>query len=313
MAMMMTGRVLLVCALCVLWCGAGGRCDEGEDTAGSGSGGEHSLASKQLENSSQDTQSLKGGVPGAKGNVPPAPTDEEDDDSDNDEDEGTEVEEKTIGRQGGQGGTTVPGPDSTETNLIGTEQQTGQSIISAEEIPPSGSQEPKVILTQPEVEGKNDTDKSRPAVENALTTVNGENTLPGGVNLPSPPEDGVDSHEQSGEDTTSEDEKNVPSPETAATPQSHRGEGSEGTGEDTKATTLTANTTDTTNTQNSDSSTVKMNEAAPQTTITLTAAQTNHTVTTGNSDGSTAVSHTTSSLLLLLLFACAAAAAVVAA
>ncbi|KAF5217061.1 hypothetical protein ECC02_010092 [Trypanosoma cruzi] len=30
MAMMMTGRVLLVCALCVLCCGAGGRCDEGE-------------------------------------------------------------------------------------------------------------------------------------------------------------------------------------------------------------------------------------------------------------------------------------------
>ncbi|ESS61353.1 mucin-associated surface protein (MASP) [Trypanosoma cruzi Dm28c] len=28
MAMMMTGRVLLVCALCVLWCVAGGRCDE---------------------------------------------------------------------------------------------------------------------------------------------------------------------------------------------------------------------------------------------------------------------------------------------
>ncbi|KAF5216414.1 Mucin-associated surface protein (MASP) subgroup S001 [Trypanosoma cruzi] len=28
MAMMMTGRVLLVCALCVLWCGAGGRCDD---------------------------------------------------------------------------------------------------------------------------------------------------------------------------------------------------------------------------------------------------------------------------------------------
>ncbi|PBJ77224.1 mucin-associated surface protein [Trypanosoma cruzi cruzi] len=28
MAMMMAGRVLLVCALCVLWCGAGGRCEE---------------------------------------------------------------------------------------------------------------------------------------------------------------------------------------------------------------------------------------------------------------------------------------------
>ncbi|EKG08000.1 mucin-associated surface protein (MASP), putative, partial [Trypanosoma cruzi] len=200
------------------------------------------------------------------------------------------------GRQGGKGGTTVPGPDSTETNLIGTEQQTGQSIVSAGDISHSGSQESNAILTQPRTEKKNDTDKNTPAVENALTTVNGENTLPesiAGVNPPPPPEDGVDSHEQDGEDTRSEDEKNVPSPETAATPQSHRGEGSEGTGEDTKATTLTANTTDTTNTQNSDSSTVKMSEAAPQTTITLTAAQTNHTVTTGNSDSSTAVSHTT--------------------
>ncbi|PBJ68748.1 mucin-associated surface protein [Trypanosoma cruzi cruzi] len=35
MAMMMTGRVLLVCALCVLWCGTpGGRCQEGVDPSG---------------------------------------------------------------------------------------------------------------------------------------------------------------------------------------------------------------------------------------------------------------------------------------
>ncbi|RNC38342.1 mucin-associated surface protein (MASP), partial [Trypanosoma cruzi] len=48
MAMMMAGRVLLVCALCVLWCGAGGRCDEGEtavrgvppDVSASGTEGE---------------------------------------------------------------------------------------------------------------------------------------------------------------------------------------------------------------------------------------------------------------------------------
>ncbi|RNC33161.1 mucin-associated surface protein (MASP) [Trypanosoma cruzi] len=33
MAMMMTGRVLLVCALCALWCGtSGGRCDEEKET-----------------------------------------------------------------------------------------------------------------------------------------------------------------------------------------------------------------------------------------------------------------------------------------
>ncbi|RNE95348.1 mucin-associated surface protein (MASP) [Trypanosoma cruzi] len=58
--------------------------------------------------------------------------------------------------------------------------------------------------------------------------------------------------------------KNVPSPETAATPQSHRGEGSEGTGEGTKTTTLTANTTDTTNTQSSDGSTAAAAAVQPE-------------------------------------------------
>ncbi|PWU97449.1 Mucin-associated surface protein (MASP) [Trypanosoma cruzi] len=319
MAMMMAGRVLLVCALCVLWCGAGGGFAD-EEREGLGSGGEPLLQSKALEKPLQVTQGIRDeAVPVLKEELPPAPAGDEDDEEDDDGDgngAGTHEEEKPIGRQGGKGGTTVPGPDSTETNLIGTEQQTGQSIVSAGDISHSGSQEANAILTQTKTEKKNETDKNTPAVENALTAVNGENTLLAGiagVNLPSYPEDGVDSHEQSGEDTTSEDEKNVPSPETAATPQSHRDEGSERTGEDTKATTVAANTTDTTNTQNSDSSTVKMSEAAPQTTITITATQTNHTVTPGDSDGSTAVSHTTSPLLLLLIVACAAAAAVVAA
>ncbi|EAN94678.1 mucin-associated surface protein (MASP), putative [Trypanosoma cruzi] len=40
MAMMMTGRVLLVCALCVLWCGAGGGgCNDTPQALPSGSGG----------------------------------------------------------------------------------------------------------------------------------------------------------------------------------------------------------------------------------------------------------------------------------
>ncbi|ESS63083.1 mucin-associated surface protein (MASP) [Trypanosoma cruzi Dm28c] len=315
MAMMMTGRVLLVCALCVLWCGAGGRCGEGlvESRAGvSGSGGEHSLASKQLEDSPQDTQGLHGRVPGDKDKLLPAssrPLEEEDDDSDNDEDEGTEDEVKITERQGDQGGTAAPDSDSTETNLIGTEQQTGQLIISAEEIPSSDSRETNANPTQTKIE-KKDADKRSPSAENPLTTGNGENTLPEsvvGVNPPPPPEDSVDSRKQDGEDTRSEGEKNVPSPETAATPQSHRDEGSEGTGEGTKATTVIANTTDTTNKQNSDGSTVKMNETAPQTAITLTAAQTNHTVTPADSDGSTAVTYTTSPLLTLLVVACAAA------
>ncbi|PBJ71298.1 mucin-associated surface protein [Trypanosoma cruzi cruzi] len=189
-----------------------------------------------------------------------------------------EKEGKRTAGQSGQGGTIAPGPDSREEILSGIEKKTGQSIVSAGGISPSNSQESNANPTQPEVEGTN-TDENTPAAKNPLTPVNGEQTLPEAVvggNLPSPPKDGVDSHEQSGEDTTSEGKKNVPSPETAVTPQSHRDEGSEGTGEDTKATTVTPNTTDTKNTQ--------------------------------NSDGSTAVSHTTSPLLLLLLVvACAAA------
>ncbi|PBJ76123.1 mucin-associated surface protein [Trypanosoma cruzi cruzi] len=314
MAMMMTGRVLLVCALCLLWCGAGGRCDEVETTA-LGGGGEPLVQSQEIGKSPEGPHDLKVGPPDIKGEVPPASPSIKAEEEVDDDGEETEVEEKTIGRQGGQEVAIAPDSDSTETNLIGTEQQTGQSIISAEEIPPSDSRETNANPTQTEVEKKKDADKRPPSAENPLTIGNRENTLPESVvggNLPSSPEDGVDSRKQDGEDTTSEGKKSVPSPETAVTPQIHRDEGSEGTGEDTKATTVIANTTDTTNKQNSDGSTVKMNEAAPQTAITLTAAQTNHTVTPADSDGSTAVSHTTSPLLLLLV-ACAAAAAVVAA
>ncbi|PBJ78766.1 mucin-associated surface protein [Trypanosoma cruzi cruzi] len=320
MAMMMTGRVLLVCALCVLWCGAGGGFGE-KETAGSGSDAELPPAPKPVVTPSVGSQGLQNGVTVVTEEVaqissPPQDGDANGDDDEEMEDGETEEKEgKRTAGQSGQGGTIAPGPDSREEILSGIEKKTGQSIVSAGGISPSNSQESNANPTQPEVERTN-TDENTPAAKNPLTTVNGEQTVPegvAGVNLSSPPEEGVDSHEQSGEDATSEGKKNVPSPETAATPQSHRDEGSEGTGEDTKTTTVTANTTDTTNKQNSDGSTVKMNEAAPQTTITLTATQTNHTVTPGDSDSSTAASHTTSPLLLLLVVACAAAAAVVAA
>ncbi|EKG02287.1 mucin-associated surface protein (MASP), putative, partial [Trypanosoma cruzi] len=214
MAMMMTGRVLLVCALCVLWCGtSGGRCDKGGTTALGG--GEPLVQSQEIGKYPEGPQDLQVGPPDIKGEVPPASpglkAEEEEVDDDGEE---TEVEEKTLGRQGGQEVAIAPDSDSTETNLIGTEQQTGQSIVSAEEIPPSDSRETNANPTQTEVEGKKDSDENTPAVENPLTTVNGENTLPESVvggNLPSPPKDGVDSRKQDGEDTTSEGEKNFPS------------------------------------------------------------------------------------------------------
>ncbi|EAN98534.1 Mucin-associated surface protein (MASP) [Trypanosoma cruzi] len=262
MAMMMAGRVLLVCALCVLWCGAGG--GFGEETAGRGSGADLPLESKGLVTSPESSQGLQGGAPGGEGNLTPVVIHEADDDDDNGK---TKAEKEKINeRQSVQGGTIAIGSDSREKILSGSGKKTGQPILSAKGISPSGSLESNANPTQPEVEGTN-TEENTPAAGNPLTTVNGEQTVPegvAGVNLPSPPEEGVDSHEQSGEDTTSEGEKNVPSPETTATPQSHRDEGSEGTGEDTKATTVTPNTTDATNTQSSDDSTAAAAAVQPE-------------------------------------------------
>ncbi|ESS61822.1 mucin-associated surface protein (MASP) [Trypanosoma cruzi Dm28c] len=267
MAMMMTGRVLLVCFLCVLWCGVGGVCTDEEETAGRGSGADLPLESKGLVTSPESSKGLQNGAPGGEGNLTPVVIQEADDDGDDDDDDDdngvTKAEKEKINeRQSGQGGTIAPGPDSREEILSGSGKKTGQSILSAKGISPSNSQESKTNPTQPEFE-KNNSGKNTPA-GNALTTGNREQTLPAEGNLPSPPEEGVDSHEQSGEDTTSEGEKNVPSPETAATPQSHRDEGSEGTGEDTKATTVIANTNDTTNTQSSDSSTAAAAAVQPE-------------------------------------------------
>ncbi|EAN84327.1 mucin-associated surface protein (MASP), putative [Trypanosoma cruzi] len=276
MAMKMTGRVLLVCALCVLWCGAGGGFAN-DEKSGPGNRAELPLASQGPETAPQDSQGSQNRAPGEEENLTSVLGEEADGD-DVDREKKAEEEEITE-RQGSEGGTAAVGSDSSETNLSDSEQETGQPIVPAGSISPSNSQESNANLTQTEVEGKKEPDKNTTTVEGALTTVNGEHTLPAGIaegNLPPPTEDSVDSREQDGEEATSEGKKNASSPETAATPQRDREKGSEGTGGDTKATIVTANTTDTTSTQNSDS------------------------------DSSTAVSHTTSPLLLLLV-ACAAA------
>ncbi|EKF99896.1 mucin-associated surface protein (MASP), putative [Trypanosoma cruzi] len=85
MAMMMTGRVLLVCALCVLWCGAGGRCDEvvvETPAGGAVDKSEPLVQSQELVASPQGSQELKDGAPVVKREASPAPSDGEDDDDD---------------------------------------------------------------------------------------------------------------------------------------------------------------------------------------------------------------------------------------
>ncbi|RNF06005.1 mucin-associated surface protein (MASP), partial [Trypanosoma cruzi] len=93
MTMMMTGRVLLVCALCVLWCGAGGRCDEVVVRAPAGGAGDESeplVQSPELGTSSQGSQELKDGAPVFKRESTPTPSDGEDDDDGEGEGDGQE-------------------------------------------------------------------------------------------------------------------------------------------------------------------------------------------------------------------------------
>ncbi|EKF27205.1 mucin-associated surface protein (MASP), putative, partial [Trypanosoma cruzi marinkellei] len=182
--------------------------------------------------------------------------DDDDGDGDDDEDEGKEDEERRRG-QSGEGGTFAAVSDSTEAVLIDSEQQTEQSIVSTGSISLSGRPESNAVLKKKEVASKKATEKNPPAVETVLTTGDGGKTLSAGIvggNPPSPPKDGVNFRKQDGEVTTSEGNKTVPSPGTAATPQSHHDNVTEETGEDTKATTVIVNTNDTRNTQNSVSS-----------------------------------------------------------
>ncbi|PWU93077.1 Mucin-associated surface protein (MASP) [Trypanosoma cruzi] len=67
MAMMMTGRVLLVCALCVLWCGAGGGCTEGGEKTVEGKLGNTASGAEVLQAQSETPES---GVPGTQPQEP---------------------------------------------------------------------------------------------------------------------------------------------------------------------------------------------------------------------------------------------------
>ncbi|PBJ79609.1 mucin-associated surface protein [Trypanosoma cruzi cruzi] len=84
MAMMMTGRVLLVCALCVLWCGTPGAAADGSEmTDLSGIGGGSLPESKEIGKSPERPQVKKDETGDVKGKKPLASSgDNEEDDAD---------------------------------------------------------------------------------------------------------------------------------------------------------------------------------------------------------------------------------------
>ncbi|ESS62040.1 mucin-associated surface protein (MASP) [Trypanosoma cruzi Dm28c] len=284
MAMMMTGRVLLVCALCVLWCGAGGRC--AEEKAGHGvqrdvsASGTPPLGSKELVTSPQETQELNDGPTDVNLKVPresSSSLEEDDDDS--------EEEEKIKGPTQAQKGKNNKG--------------TPESLPPPP--PPSAGEESP---TAEEESSQN------------VTTVTNKNT-PSGSKMeskaPEPPSEdaaqGQHSHDTDTENSTKNAAAGSPAePTTSSTSTSGSGDHVQNNAgkDDAQSPEGQHDGIETGNTH----VVPTHSETASQTPETATAARINVTTTPGDSDSRTAVSHTTSPLLLLLV-ACAAAAVVV--
>ncbi|EAN89881.1 Mucin-associated surface protein (MASP) [Trypanosoma cruzi] len=143
MAMMMTGRVLLVCALCVLWCGAGGgECTEvvKAPADGAGSGSEPLVQSQELGTSPQGSQELKDGAPVVKKEAPPAPPtpsyEEDDDDEDNDgKGDGDGQEDESPSEHLEETVEDAAGKEKTKTQLQNKEQEVRQPPKSQVHVP----------------------------------------------------------------------------------------------------------------------------------------------------------------------------------
>ncbi|PBJ79541.1 mucin-associated surface protein [Trypanosoma cruzi cruzi] len=303
MAMMMTGRVLLVCALCVLWCGAGGRC--AEEKAGHGvqrdvsASGTPPLGSKELVTPPQETQELNDGPTDVKLKVPresSSSLEEDDDDNDDDDDSDDNEEEEKI-----------KGP---------TQAQEGKNNKGAPESLPAPPPPPPPPLL-PSSEGKGGPLPDQESSQKITEVVN-ENTQSGSKmesEAPEPPSEdatqGQHSHGTDTEDSTKNAAAGSPAePTTSSTSKSGSGDHVQNNAgkDDAQSPEGQHDGIETGNTN----VVPTLSETASQTPETATAARINVTTTPGDSDSSTAVSHTTSPLLLLLV-ACAAAAAVVAA
>ncbi|PBJ77468.1 mucin-associated surface protein [Trypanosoma cruzi cruzi] len=296
--MMMTGRVLLVCALCVLWCGAGSLAEEGPggtppDASSSGVGERLQESSLLLQEGLQKSVS-----------------------------EGPEVKD------------TTGGPD--KEILLKEEEDEDEEITPSEEIPPSSPTPPggggvpqaadgklkKVNEGGPKPEnqrpveaGKHQSEKE--TIDAGEAEVNKQNEG-SGLQLqdnPNPVQE-EDTKNGEGHQLTQEKEQQT-NVEATIQPRNPAGdhssgqhEGNDGSNEEKEGE------------EKDDDNTSEGMPAGGQEKRNSTSGpegapnkmNTEGSQTPGDSDGSTAVSHTTSPLLLLLVVvACAAAAAVVAA
>ncbi|KAF8278360.1 Mucin-associated surface protein (MASP), subgroup S008, partial [Trypanosoma cruzi] len=327
MAMMMTGRVLLVCALCVLWCGgavvvsaAGG---DG-DNDGRGVVGESLLESAEngmsLPGSPESRIKLQEVSNPPSKHVEEAHTPAKESSGEEDEAE-DEVTVKSEERQQEEG----------ENALKVNERKTPELLVKQNETPQAREEERSLTATpikgSPTTPGPQAPTLQVPPPPAAAASADGEaDGGPVGVEGPisGPPSSGASSSpisnngDASGnnggalptQDTTSLKNNEQSGPTTSSTSTSGSGDHVQNKADkdDAQSSEEQHHGLETGNTN----VVPALSEAAPQTAKTITTANTTDTANAQNSDSSTAVSHTTSPLLLLLVVACAAAAVVAA-
>ncbi|KAF5214118.1 Mucin-associated surface protein (MASP) subgroup S008 [Trypanosoma cruzi] len=328
MAMMMTGRVLLVCALCVLWCGAGGGYalffNDEVHAYYYGANGTYCKAfptifcSKTTEVTSQQN-AAGGSVTG--GNA----------------ESGEQENAQSIAGLGGEGSGEASDEGSAGRLAHGSEGSGSGRLKEdegkAEELNQPGGAPPSPPATPPAPTGPINLPKSaepgEPATSGVTTEVQSAQQPPPQSQLPAeeapPTAAPIADGSSGGQEQTSEKNGSDQSEGATGTQLQKPGEG----GTETSTPTVTAahsadgqgNSSEESHLDQSEGTAGEGTHASQPpgeggtetpTPATVTAAQTSATRTPDDSDSSTAASHTTSPLFLFLL-ACAAAAAVVAA
>ncbi|EAN97279.1 Mucin-associated surface protein (MASP) [Trypanosoma cruzi] len=326
--MMMTGRVLLVCALCVLWCGAGGIVADDAVPAELEKENKSESLKDDPSVDKTDTHEPQEGMIATQQNglALKSTTNPLELEEDMDEDE-----EKEDGKGKGKAEKDTRSTEQTETQKSLTKDGETSKLTSAPgtpstPIPPEreGQETPSETPPGPPTNGKPAEETGPPALtgsQNAAETTSTTSpshskTAPEAAETPS----GNGEPNQHREDAETPDSmKDGPTSlpaETAVSSVSKSGIGGtqkrEDKVDDSDQRPNTKEPQDGIEDGNTNVAPT-FSETAQKTPETITVAKTNDTTTTGDSDGSTAVSHTTSPLLLLLVVAAAAAAAVVAA
>ncbi|EKG00730.1 mucin-associated surface protein (MASP), putative [Trypanosoma cruzi] len=288
---MMTGRVLLVCALCVLWCGVccGGRAEANsalpdnasskekpknqEEAVGGAGGVPHSGQLAELQPEGVSVQGATGvGTaiqPDAKLS-PGAP------DAGRRNPDQTQGAEDVVGTDDEQ----EPKEEEGEDNGIQQEEEEEKEEEKIQQENEKREEESRGEEKKEEEEKRNDKKEEEEEKKEEVVTGTTKGMSAGGQEQPSLSSGTEGASNKTNPKSTQTTGDNDPAADGAGTREEKQNENK---------------------------------EANPKETPVTAAAMKNTTATNGDSDGSTAVSHTTSPPLLLVVLACAAAAAVVAA